>query len=173
MNKMHSIGLIGHRSGNFHSNEEISKSKIVNVLEILSFQYGKDLILNVDGETGVGHFAIQEARGLDIKYHIFLPGPVETVGKDWFDRQKQNLDLYFKNSYSTTIASSKCSAQSEKQRDHDLVDCSSFLICFWDGCRQGRTFDIIKYSLATNKLVLNGLDDLKMISNIDIKKRRR
>jgi hypothetical protein len=169
---MHNVGIIGHRAGNFHIDEKQLKAKIQEALEILSFQYGDELCLNVDGETGVGFFVMRAANELNIKYHIFLPCPIEFVGRDWFDSQKQELGLYFKKAHSTTTISSKPSAANEKDRDQCLVSCSSFLICFWEGCRQGRTFGAIKQALTTNKLVLNGLNELKLVSNMDLKKRR-
>jgi YspA SLOG family len=169
---MHNIGIVGHRAGNFHIEESKLKSKIQEVLDTLSFQYGEELCLNVDGETGVGLYVVQAAQKLNIKYHIFLPCPIEFVGQEWFDSQRHELELYFQKAHSTTTMSSRPSAANEKDRDLCLVNYSSFLICFWDGCRQGRTFGIIKQALTTNKLVLNGLNGLKMISAIDLKKRR-
>ena len=169
---MHNIVIVGHRAVNFHIEESKLKSKIQEVLDTLSFQYGEELCLNVDGETGVGLYVVQAASKLNIKYHIFLPCPIEFMGQEWFDSQRKELELCFKRAHSTTTMSNKPSAINEKGRDQCLVNYSSFLICFWEGCRQGRTFGVIKQALTTNKLVLNGLDELKMVSNIDLKKRR-
>ena len=165
---MHRVAIIGHRAGTFHIDEELLKSKTMVALEIMAFQYDKDLVLLADGEPGVGHFAINNAKELGVKYHMFLPCPLGLVGGSWLDEQRESFKQHFNGSYSTTICSSKLTADSEVQRDHSMVDTSNFVICFWEGRHQGRTYEAIKYALKNNKLVLNGLDELKMISNNDM-----
>ena len=174
---MYNVGVFGHRAGDWHIEPDILKSRIRNVIDVLRFQYGRELILNVDGESGAGVEVIDLAIELKVKYNMFLVSSPE-FNKVFYENENEKamakrLEAQYNNSYGITIRSSMYNKSFEIDRDRLLIDGSSFLICFWEEKKQGRTFDMIKYSLATNKLVLNGLSDLKMISNIDLKKRRR
>lgn len=160
---MVSIGLVAHRAGTEHFNYELLKTKICDVIDTISYQYS-DLALNVDGEVQAGHDIIKHAKKIKIKYNLFLPAPAEVVGKNWFDAQRQQLVKYCGTANSITICSSRISKVSVWQRDKALVDSSSFIICFWEGKMNGRVYSIMKYALATNKFVLSGLDDLKMVT---------
>lgn len=172
---MYRIGIIGHRPGDHRTEEKILDKKINAVLEKLLYEYGKDLILNLDGEIGIGQKTIKMVARLGIKYHLFLPHSIDIMKKsdEWYDYQKDCLADYYKKSSSLTIVSDKILKKNIVERDKLLVDNSNFIVCFWNKKKQGRTFDIIKYSLKTNKMVLNGMSNLELVLNIDtnIKKR--
>ena len=170
---MHSVGIIGHRAGDFRVDLEELGRKIKDLLGVLQFQYKEELMLNVDGETGVGQLAIDAARELGVKYHIFLPAPIDTMGNDLLlEEQKKKLIEQYQYSSSTTIASYRYDQKNLEERDHLLVDASSFMVYFWEGKRQGRTFDSITYAMNTNRMSFNGLTDMRYISRLDLSKRK-
>ena len=45
---------------------------------------------------------------------------------------------------------------------------SDFVIAFWNGKKQGVTYENIKYALKKSKITLNGFEDLKLITNEDL-----
>jgi uncharacterized phage-like protein YoqJ len=162
---MHKIGIIGHSAEYFPEKEPI-KQIIENTISLINFQYGENLLINLDGNIGVSHWVADVCLTLGIKYHLFLPSPPEEVYKYWYEGQQQDLSKYFGSSWANTI----CSPKYNKSNNNVLlVDSSSFVICFWMGKRQGSTFDCIEYCLQTNKLVMNGLNDLKMLTSDDLK----
>lgn len=163
----HCIGTFGHKNGNFHIDSIILSNKIKDVLEIIKFQYNNDIILNIDGETGIGQEIADFSKELQIGYHLYLPCAPEDIGNDWFDWQKEKLKQHYKNSNSITIVSNH---NDDRLRDQKLIDDSNFIVCFWDGRHQGRTYEMIKYALQSNKLVLHGFNELRLITNKDLKK---
>jgi len=161
---MYNIGVIGHRSGDFHLEKEIIRSRIERGLEVLKFQYDRNLLLNVDGEAGIGQDIIEVAQSLGIEYHMFLPTNIEKIRDDWTADQHEKLIAQYNKASANTIISNNYNLKSCLERDQKLVESSNFIICFWEGKRQGRTYSIIQYSLKNNKIVLNGLDELKLVS---------
>lgn len=168
---MYNVGIIGHKQGDFHLDERMLDAKINEVLGIIRFQYGKELMLNIDGESGVGQKAAKYAKQTRIKYHLYLPCPVDLFVEFW--AEASSLREQYESSAATTILATKYNIESCLERDQKLINDAAFVVCFWEGKKQGRTFNTIKYALKVNKLVLNGLNELKMISNLDLKKRRR
>jgi hypothetical protein len=166
---MHNIGFFGHDISDFHCDPESVKRMVYEVVETIKLQYGKSLSINVDGEPGVGQIVADAANKYKIKYHMFLPCPPDVVGEYWYEDQKLNMMAQFNGSSASTMIGSVCSKDNSAERDKKMVDSSNFVICFWNGKHQGRTFSIIKYALSTNKLVLNGLNDLKLVSAVDMK----
>ena len=93
------------------------------------------------------------------KYHLFLDRPIEQTGLEWYDEQRDRLQVCYNAAYSITMM---------PEGYKSLVDDSNFIICFWAGNKQGQTYSAIRYALSVGKLVLNGLDELKLITNKDI-----
>lgn len=165
---MYKIGIIGHSPEHFSFCEETIKN-IEDVIGLLSFQYGQDnnsVIFNILGEIGTGIWAAKYIRDSAVsKYHMFLPYSQEIVSKDWYDEQKVELTELYNKAYSITICN-----QPWAYALKNLVDDSNFVVCFWTGKKQGNTFHAIEYALKSNKMVLHGLNGLKLITNDDIKK---
>lgn len=167
---MYKIGIIGHSAEHFTDSDNV-RSIIERTIELLGYQYKKDqLIFSIVGETGVGLWAAQLSFDLGYKYHMFLPYPLEQTHQHWYDDQKNSLVKYCNSAYSLTT----CRADSsEEDMAHKLlIDESNFTICFWIGKKQGKTYDAIKHAHKSNKLILNGLEELKLITNLDTKKRK-
>ena|SRR3989344_8649042 len=167
---MYRIGIIGHGPEIFSDNEY--QATIKRTIGLLANQYSEDLIFNVGSEIGVEHYAIEQCLKQDYRYHLFLPAPVEKVYRFWYEKQQWDLLKYFDNARGVTISMKEMTAESEKESYQQLIDHSNFLVCFWIGKKQGRTADAIRYALSTNKLTLNGLNDLRLITNYDFTKRK-
>jgi len=167
---MYKIGIIGH-GPEYYSEPDHILLAIENIIDLLGFQYGESTVFNVAGETGVGLWSAEIAFNRKIKYHIFLPYTFEQTCEHWYEEQKNILIKCCNRAFSIT------SCYPDKKHIDDsykfLVDDSNFIICYWIGKKQGKTFEAIKYALETNKLVLNGLDDLKLITNLDIKNKNK
>jgi hypothetical protein len=167
---MHNVCVFGHKTGDLHLPYEQVEGHIKSVLDILKFQYDSTLCLKVDGEIGVGQSVTKIAQELGIRYHIFLPCPIELLGGDWFEEQAKQLERDYKLAYSTTLLATELTDYSLKERDYHMIGACSFAICFWEGKKQGRTYDLINYALHTNKLILNGLQDLQLVTKKDTKR---
>lgn len=178
---MYKIGIIGHSPEHFSvpSAEEVQKT-ISGTIDLLASQYGTEPVMfNVSGDIGVGLWSAElcmekaEAEtehNFKCQYHIFMPYLPEKTSEDWFENQIASLKKCYANAKAITICNAD-NAQLESLKQ--LVDDSNFVICFWIGKRQGKTFETIKYALEKNKMVLNGLNELKMVTNDDVKKARK
>jgi uncharacterized phage-like protein YoqJ len=167
---MYKIGIIGHSLEHFKDHDSV-QSAIRRTIDLLGYQYGiADVVFAVHGNVGVGMWAAQAAYELGYKYHMFLPYPIENTYKHWYEDQRQALVMSCNNAYSITTC--RANDQFDDESRELLIDESNFTICFWVGKRQGKTFNAIKYAHSKNKLILNGSDELKLITNASIKKRK-
>jgi uncharacterized phage-like protein YoqJ len=138
---------------------------IDRVVDLISYQYGEDLIINVGGDIGVDQWTLKSCADRKIKYHLFLPCVVGVFSENWYDGQKEFLNEHFKKSWAVTICSAEYSKKTERETYEHIVDMSDFIICFWNGMRQGHIFNCIQYALKNNKLMVNGSDGLKLVTN--------
>lgn len=168
---MYRIGIIGHGPEVFSDNEY--QTTIKRTINLLANQYSEDLIFNIGSEIGVEHTAMEVCLRHEFHYHLFLPAQLESVGRFWYERQQLDLEKYFKKARGVTISMKEMTAEAEVESYKQLIDHSNFLVCFWIGKKQGRTADAIRYALSTNKLTLNGLNELRLITNYDFTKRKK
>lgn len=133
---MYRIGFIGHRQGDFRIDAELLKRKINDAVERIEYQYGKGLVINVDGEIGVGQCIIDTASSFSIKYHLYLPFPIDFVGEEWYEAQRKNLVRQYDLASAVTIISNKRNKRNIRERDKRLIENSNFIICF--GKRKSR-----------------------------------
>lgn len=157
---MYKIGIVGHSIENIKDRFE-TKEEIENTLDILKHQYGENLVINSDANIGVGHWAVEKCLEKEIKYHLFLPSPVEDMTKHWYDYQRKDTKKYFDSAWAITIASS---SYNKKHQESILIDDSSFMVFLWNGKKQGNTYDYIRCCLERNKMALNAFDNLNLIS---------
>ncbi|KKN00415.1 hypothetical protein LCGC14_1138030 [marine sediment metagenome] len=165
---MYKIGIIGHSPDHFSDRQSVQRT-VVRTIDRLGLQYGEsEVVFNIAGEIGIGLWASSECLNRIYKYHLFLPYSLEDTCQHWYDDQKSTLDMNFKHAYSLTT----CYPNTEwADKSYELlIDDSNFVVCFWTGRKQGKAYDAIRYALRTNKLALHGLDELKLITNIDVKK---
>ena len=184
---MYKIGIIGHNPEDFIDQDNATRS-IDRVIELLFHQYGRmnqsldndgifynhntSLVLNILGNVGAGIWAGKACKKHGVKYHLFLPFPHETTSQFWYESQKAELNDLFLSSYETSTQSfDQDEGSAFDSANAALVDNSNFVVAFWEHKRIGKTFDAIKYALSTSKLVLDGMNDLKLITNSDLQKR--
>lgn len=146
-------------------------STIGRTMDILNYQYGQDLVFNLIGEPGAGICSIKNCLMKGLKYHLYVPCLKDKVLQASYltEEQKQDLAHGFDNAYNLTISGpTKNDYYIQNQQCFtEAIDHANFSICFWVGKKQGMTYDCIKYAHKNNKLILNGLDDLKLITNQD------
>ena len=167
---MYRIGIVGHRP-EYVSDRDAAMRTIDRVIDLISYQYGEDLVINIGGDIGVDQWALNSCADRGVKYHLFLPCEVGVFSDSWYNEQKVFLNERFKKSWAVTIYSSKCNLETEKETHKHIVDMSDFVICFWNGMKQGPTFDCITYALENNKLTINGSEDLKLVTNDDMREK--
>lgn len=184
---MYKIGIIGHNPEDFIDQDNAIRS-IDRTIELLFHQYGRmnqsldrdgifhnhntSLVINILGNIGTGIWAGKACKKHGAKYHLFLPFPHEITSQFWYENQKSELNDIFLSSYETSTQSFDQDEGSAFANAYaSLVDNSNFVVAFWEHMRIGKTFDAIKYALDTNKLVLDGMNELKLITNSDLKRR--
>jgi hypothetical protein len=104
----------------------------------------------------------------------------EYTSINWYQEQKESLLDNFKYAHASTICWPTDTVDQnnskrllyEKMCDTHLIDNSGLIIAFWENKHQGRTFNAIKYALEKNILTLNGLNELKLITDKNIRKVR-
>lgn len=173
---MYRIGVIGHSPEYFIDPGAVQRT-VERTIDLLSFQYDVDnMIFNIGGDIGVGLWAANYCRKNSYKYHLFIPFPLETTLEHWYDDQQRDLRLAYSHAYALSVGvvnSERKSTTVDNRTNQNVVDNSNFVIAFWMGKQQGHTFDTIHYAFKRQKLILNGLEELKLITDKDIKRVRR
>lgn len=166
---MYKVGIIGNSIDDFTNHESV-KQKVKDTVDLLSFQYGQDLIIEMVSNTGVGDWVANYCLKNGIKYNLSLPFPTEFFKDMWYKSQSDDLNEWLQHSSSIFIASSKPNKDSFINAYKHLVDDCNFVVYLWSGKKQGLTFSAIKYSLEQNKLSLDAFNELKLITKYDLKK---
>lgn len=167
---MHHVGIFGHKFENLKDQEKDIR-KLQESIELLKYQYCSSIVLNLGGERGLELMAGDYCVNQNIKYHLFLPQKPEVfIDQTWYDHQNNMFNKQLLNATSITICSSSNirDASIDSNRDNLLIQNSNFLIAFWNGRKIGRTYDMIWSSLSNNKIVLNGFDELKLLTSQDL-----
>jgi hypothetical protein len=162
---MYRVGIVGHHPDNLSDRDAVER-KVDQVIDLISYQY-KDLVINAVGDIGVGLWAAEACLRRDIRFHIFLYDLPEIMSEGWYGHQQRSLSLCCNSAWATSIYSTNLDRNLEIEAYKTMTDMSDFLICFWNGKKQGLTFSCIKYSLESSKITLNGLKDLQLITNED------
>jgi len=167
---MYKIGIIGSGPERFSDQGKVRRV-IGQTIDLLALQYGEDEVMfNIRSDIGVGLWAAEECIDRDYKYHLFLPYSLEKTSEHWYDDQKRMLANQYIRAHSLTISQPTLESE-HKDESHDmLIDDSNFLVCFWSGAKQGAVFDTIKTALEHNRMVLDGFNELKLITNKDLRK---
>lgn len=165
---MYKIGIIGHGPERLEDPDKVQRL-VGYTIDLLALQYGEDeIVFNIRSSIGVGLWATEECIDRDYKYHLFLPYSVEKTSEHWYEDQQQTLLNQYQRAYSLTI----CNPDSHgSENEHkQLIDNVNFVVCFWRGIKQGETASAIRYALENNKLVVNAMNDLKLVTNLDFRK---
>lgn len=185
---MYKVGIIGHSTENFIDQDSAARS-VKRAIDLVYHQYGRlnhflnidgmieyrndSLVINIPATLGAGLWAGLACLESKVKYHLFLPFPHEITSQFWYDGQKAELNSLFRCSYETSTQSFDTidGDKAIMATNRAVIDNSNFIIAFWEQGRVGKTADSIKYALNSNKLVLNGMEELELITNADFKKR--
>lgn len=166
---MYRIGILGHSTDQF-SEPESAKRLVEQTVDVISYQYGEDLVFNIAAEAGIGEWASKFCLDSHIKYHMFLPFPIDEMEGMLLDEQYKSLKRCFDYSWETTVSFSEpadvltqCEANNKW-----LISDSDFIMYFWNGMKQGPLYDSIKHALKNNVLSINGMKDRKLITNEDL-----
>lgn len=158
---MYKIGIIGSTEDRFKQPKRIRRY-IDDIITLLGFQYNNDVVFNVMGDIGVGLWTIDMCIDNQLRHHLFLPSTVENTSCHWYTEQQHLLEKGYSNAHSISI----CNNSDVYKR---LIDYSNFVICFWAGNKQGEIYESILYAMHNNKMILNGLDKLRMMTRDGIK----
>jgi len=166
---MYKICIMGSGPERFSDHAKVRRV-IGQTIDHLGYQY-QDVVFHVRGEIGTGLWAAQECLEQGYRYHLFLPyGPAETC-KHWYDDQQKDLIEQYNNAYSLTICKPQDDGDGGESESHKRpIDDANFVVCFWHGEKAGETADAIRYAFSRNKIVLDGFNDLRLITNKDLRK---
>ena len=163
------VCITGHSPDMFDDPDKV-KRKIEDIILLLKYQYGSDLILLLGGNIGIEQWACECAINLNIPYHIYIPYPIDILydKEIWYKDQIDILNNQIKLAKSITICSYKPIQESQINKYKKMVDDSSFIVAFWQQKHQGYTYSLIKYAIEKNKMTLNGFQGLSLILKKDL-----
>jgi len=169
---MYKIGIIGHGPERFDDLQKVQRL-VGNTIDLLGFQYGgeDDVVFNIKGSIGVGLWSAEECIDRDYRYHLFLPYSAKKTSKHWYDDQQRQLLNQYNRAYSLTICNPDRTGNVEAYEY--LTDNSNFVVCFWNGIKQGKTANTIEYAIDNNKIVLNAMNDLKLVTKRDLIRKKK
>lgn len=165
---MYKIGIVGHSIEHI-TDQEQTKEQVDQVVGLLKYQYGDDLVVNIFADSGVNHWAAESCIRHKAKYHLFLSCPIESLSGIIFPEQIDEIKKHLDSAWATSILSSNYNPKGDRHRF--FVDNSSFVVCFWNGRCEGTTAECIKYAMETNKLVLRGNQNLQLLTKNDLSKK--
>lgn len=167
---MYRIGIVGHTPDIFvHAEEE----RVKETLDILSFQYGDELVYNISVNIGVGLWAAKHCLATDKKYHLFLPYLPDVLSEHWYQEQKDELESVY--NYADALSVIKPTTEDKRgffdnTVNEHIVENSNFTMVFSDGRKQGHTYDTIQYSFENNRMVIDGFT-MKIITKEDAERK--
>lgn len=165
---MYGIGIVGHTPEVF-SNADSIRYRVEDTLNTLSFQYGSELVYNISVDIGVGLWAAEHCFLTGKKYHLFLPFMPEVLSKHWYKEQVDILNNVYKYSNAISIikpVEKETKGLFDNTANEHIVKNSNFTMVFWDGRKQGNTYETIKYSFDNNRMVIDGCS-LRIITEQD------
>lgn len=155
------IGIIGDNI-EYVSDHEKTQRQIDRVVDLINYQYSNKLILHVYPDVGVGLWALDSCEKHGVRYHLHMPCMPDKFSEHWYAEQKQKLNNKYQKAYGNTLSFTS----DENIMAQYLVGNSRFLVVFWNGMKQGTTYNVIKHAIETNILVLNS--DLQLITARDL-----
>ena len=160
---MYKIGIVGSGPEHLMEHDKIQRTA-GRIIDHLGCQYGEnDVVFGVEAKIGMGLWAADECIVRDYKYHLFLPYDLDTTYEHWYDEQKDTLKNQYNKAHSLTICN-------QDNAYRPLIDTSRFVVVFWAGNKNSNTCEAIKYALEHNKIVLDGLHGLQLMTNKDVRK---
>lgn len=165
---MYKIGIIGHGPDRFSNLDKVRRS-VGDTIDLLGTQYGRDqVVFNIKASIGTGIWAAEACMLRSYKFHLFLPYSLEKTCEHWYETQQEQMRHQYSNAYSLTI----CNPDNDTGEEpyHSLIADSNFVVCWWIGNRSGEVPKAIEHAMWNNTLALHAMDDLRLITDKDIKR---
>ncbi|KKN34728.1 hypothetical protein LCGC14_0790720 [marine sediment metagenome] len=163
---MYKIGIIGSGPERLDDRGKVRRS-IGRLVDHLAIQYGEDsVVFSVEAKIGIGLWTAEECIDREYKYHLFLPYSLEDTCEHWYEDQQRMLKNQYDRMYSLTICNQKYTHKA-------LIDSSNFIVVYWAGNKAEKVCKAIKYAFEHNKIVLDGFNDLRLMTNQDVRKNRK
>lgn len=163
---MYNIGIIGSEQDRITDTNKV-KHVVCETMDLLDYQYS-NMAFNIKGDIGVGIWALEHSIESNYRYNLHLPYSIENTCQYWYKSQQELLYKAYEKAYSISICQNDSSKEDEANKR--IIDNSNFTICFWAGNKQGSVYDAIVYAMNNSKMVIDGLNGLKMITADDIKR---
>lgn len=148
------IGITGHRPYKF--SDPHTAEKLCHEVPLLYTKKYDNAIFNLGGCIGADSWVANCCLEHHIPFNLFLPFPSQLQAKYWNAQDADFLNLQVKKAVSVDIVQSYYDKSAYHARDIRIVDNSDLLICFLEDFKSG-TYTTVKYALACNKPVFNGL----------------
>lgn len=167
------VGITGHRPERFKY-PDIVKELCENAVKTIKYQYEDqgNIIFNVGGLVGTDLWVIEYCIKHGIDYKLVLPCDANSLSQHWYDYQQNSLINAVENCTELIITGTAEDEISFEAVRNYIVDGSDFIICAWEGCLYGGTFETIKCAVEKGKIVLNVLTDLSLVSKEQFNRKR-
>lgn len=163
--RVYRVGITGHRPDRF-KDVDLAISICDKLVADIQYQYGDsgELCFNLGGCIGADQWVGDACIKYGVNFHLYLPFPIDVQAKYWYDYQKENLVRQADACSGMTVVGDSYQIANYFVRDKMIVDNSDFMVCLWEGCTQGGTFQTIKYAVKQSKIVLNALTNMSLVS---------
>lgn len=158
------IGIIGHSPEHFSNIKSVCYD-IENAIKIIERQHNKekDIRFLLNCEPGIGQWFCNIVIENSLPYEVYLTSTPEKSSLYWTDEQTNCFNDQINKSKAVHTNNAESNHQSCINRDIKLIKDSQWLLFFWNGKHQGLTYEAIKYAVMSNKMVYNGLGELKLV----------
>jgi hypothetical protein len=161
---MTKIAVFGHSPDSFSNTSSITYN-IDNVIEIVRKQHVNDdpCVFLVNCEPGIGQWFCNILLEKHMPYEVFLSYQPYEPSTFLSDEQMVLFNLQLQNARAVHVCDMVSTRQTCEKRDKEMIDACQWVLVFWDGKRQGFTYNAIKYAMMKNKIVFNGIDGINLL----------
>lgn len=166
--RIYRIGIIGHRQHRIWDKDDVRRLCFQTTLTLVDQYEPNPVRLNLTGAPSAGQWFGQACAEYGISYHLFLPCDSASYVAEWNEPHREEFGRQLGGCYGLTQIGRELTKDTVCGAARALVDDSDFLVSFWEGNKSGLTYETIKYAVETSKLVLDGLEDLALITKKDL-----
>jgi uncharacterized phage-like protein YoqJ len=156
------VAVIGHSIDSFSSNYGVL-SKIDDIVVILSRQYKEQVKFLVNCEPGIGQWFADACIRNKVPYEAFISSVPEEHSKYWTEEQRETLTLQLDKAKAIRVCDKIYTRESTIHNNYKMIKYSQWVLAFWNGKHQGNTYNAIQHAIEQNKIVLDALNDFKMV----------
>ncbi len=164
------IAVFGHSPDAFSDAKSLMRD-IDNTIAIIKRQHGeeKDFLFLLNGEPGANQWFCNALIEQNLPYELFLSAPPEEASKFWSEEQQECFTSQINKAQATHVFDLEISLRSCINRDKHIVENCQWVLMFWNGKHQGFTYSAMKLALESNKIVYNGIGELKLVNGDALK----